>query len=116
MTFTKTISAALAAVVLATGTLLPIASANARDYDRRGSSYGYQSDRGYSGRDYGRRDYDRRSYGYGRHDDRGYGRYSERRGHRRDKSGKYVAIGAAAAIIGLAIAAGAHNGGHRRGY
>ncbi len=111
MTFTKTISAVVAAAVLATGTLLPIASANARDFDRRGSAYGYQSDRGYQ-----HRDYDRRSYGYGRHDDRGYGRHSDRRGHRRDKTGKYVAIGAAAAIIGLAIAASANRGGHRRGY
>lgn len=103
MTFKKTISAVVAAATLATGTLLPVATANARDYDRRGPGYSWQADRD---RDRG---YHR---GYNRRDDRRYAKY---RHYRRDKSGKYVAIGAAAAILGLAIAASA-NRHDPRGY
>lgn len=109
MSFKNTLSAVMAAATLATGILLPLASASARDFDRRGPSYAADWDRG-GGRNYDRRD-------YGRYQDRGYGRRDDFRHKRRNNNGKYVAIGAAAAIIGLAIASQAgRSHGYRHDY
>lgn len=109
MTLKNTFSAVMAAATLATGTMLPLASANARDFDHGRPSYASDWDRG------GVRNYDRRDYG--RYQDRGYGRYDDFRHKRRNNTGKYVAIGAAAAIIGLAIASQAGRGhGYRHDY
>lgn len=84
--------------LIAAASLLPLASsANARDFDRHGGgkgNYGSQfkqhgkynhSNRGWRGRD--------NQYSYGGH-----------RGHRRDHTGRNLAIGAFATILGIAIA------------
>ncbi|MGQ0457284.1 MAG: hypothetical protein ACT4OU_09495 [Hyphomicrobium sp.] len=93
MSIAKKFTSAALAATMAFGALTPLAAtANARDWDRGGYSEhrgGY--DRGY---DRGRRFDDYRDF-----------RRREARHHRRDKRGRNLAIGAFAAIVGLAIAA-----------
>lgn len=85
---------ALAVVAIAAGSLIPVAnSANAGEWHRQ-KAYG-RHDGGYAQNWQGRRHFDR-GYGY----ERGYG---NRRHH--DHAGRAVAIGAFAAILGLALAA-----------
>lgn len=100
MLFSKSITGTMAALALATA--IPVTSAQAGDH-RYGSGRGYERsyDRGYDagprhGRGYDRYD-DRRQYGYGQPPRR-----------HRDRTGRNLAIGAFAAIVGLAIAAEAN--------
>lgn len=109
MSIKTTITSALVAI-MAAGSLLPMASAaSARDFDRHGSGKGHygkqfnapgkynQAQRGWRGRDRGNH------YAYG-----GY------RHRHRDHTGRNLAIGAAAAILGIAIASEvARDRGHR---
>lgn len=94
----KTAIASALVALTAAGSLLPMASAaNARDFDRGGNG-GYSDfksggkhghvNRGWRGHDRGN-DYAYRDYGYRRH---------------RDHTGRNLAIGAFATILGIAIA------------
>jgi hypothetical protein len=103
MLVSKSIRTAMAALAL--GAALPVASAEARDYGRGGYERHYDG-----GRDFnrGQRNWDRRGprYGY----------YGDAPRRHRDRTGRNIAIGAAAAIIGLAIISGASQPRHRYDY
>lgn len=97
MSIKTTITSALVAV-MAAGSLLPMASAaSARDFDRHGGGKGH----------YGKQfnapgKYNQAHRGWrGRGNHYAYGGYRHRH---RDHSGRNLAIGAAAAILGIAIA------------
>jgi|CXWK01.1.fsa_nt_gi hypothetical protein len=96
MTFKKILTTAVVSASIAAGSLIPMASAaNAGNWNK-GRSHGYE--RSFKGGDHGRRfnrHHDGRQYGYG---------YGHRR-HHRDNTGRNLAIGAFATILGLAIAA-----------
>lgn len=96
MASTKSFTSALLAAAVAIGSLGPLASAaNARDWDRGGRG---GDDRRMEQRYDGGRNAYRRDYRGNRWRDSGYRRH-------RDHTGRNVAIGAFAAIVGLAIAA-----------
>ena len=106
MSPTKVMTTAFLAASVAAGSLIPLAStANARDWNHGQGGYrdGPRIER-FERRDYGRvnrwgeprRDY--RSHGGWNDADTGY------RHHKRDHTGRNVAIGIFAAMLGLAIA------------
>lgn len=90
MSFSKNVASLVLAASIGAATLTPLSTAaNARDWDRHGGDYS-------------------RDYRAGRDNDRDYGgrggdRYEHRRDHHRH-NGRNLAIGAFAAILGLAIA------------
>ena len=97
MTLNKIIKTAVVSAVAA-GSLLPLSvTANAGDWNRQGYGYGHGPRVEYvqPRRDYGHRNYGHRDYGY--NEDYGYRRH-------RDHTGRNVAIGVFATILGLAIA------------
>lgn len=96
----KTIMTPVLAALIATGSVLPMASAaNARDFDRHGGGKGQYSQvkpmgkHGPGDRGWGKRGHGGNPYAYG-----GY------RHRHRDHTGRNVAIGAFATILGIAIA------------
>lgn len=107
MSIKTAITSALVALTAA-GSLLPMASAaSARDFDRggRGQYSDYRS-----GGKYG---YANRGWrGHNRGNDYAYGGYGNRRN--RDHTGRNLAIGAFATILGIAIASEINR--DRRGY
>ncbi|MFN0218801.1 MAG: hypothetical protein ACKVP4_08325 [Hyphomicrobium sp.] len=105
MTIAKKFTTAALAATMTFGALLPLAStAEARDRDRDGYS-DFRSDRG---RDFGR--------GARFDDRRDFRRRYAHRSYRRDHRGRELAIGAFAAIVGLAIAAEASRAHRYDGY
>lgn len=97
MALTKILGTTLLAGAIATGSLLPLSqTANARDWDRgaaKANSQAWRGDNGWRNDRYGGRDEFR-------------GRNWRRSAHRhRDHRGRNLALGAFAAIVGLAIAA-----------
>lgn len=105
MTFKRT-ATSLAALAITSMTLIPMATAaSARDYGRRGGDYSPRVEQRHfnKGGDFGRHDYGRRDFG-------GHARW-----HKKRHKGRDVALGAFAAIVGLAIAAEAARA-HDRDY
>lgn len=104
----KLITSALAAIV-ACGSLTTVASAAdwRGGHGARGSYHGETAHRGSYRSDYGHRSPGGRGWNRGYRGQHGYRRH-------RDHTGRYVAIGAFATILGLALAA--ESNGVRRDY
>jgi hypothetical protein len=105
----KKIITSAAVSAIAAGSL--VSTANARDFDHRGGGSRVEH-RDHDGGRFNRWDGDRRNGGW--RDTRDYdGGYR----HHRNHNGRNIAIGAFAAILGLAIAAEAGRGhGYHNGY
>ncbi|HPG89191.1 MAG TPA: hypothetical protein PLD46_06025 [Hyphomicrobium sp.] len=101
----KSVFTSALVALMAAGSLLPMASAaSARDFDHRGSGSGkgnysksYKSSGNYN-------NYNNRNYGWRGRDRGNQYAYGGPRRHHRDHTGRNLAIGAFATILGIAIA------------
>lgn len=105
----RTVMTPVLASLIAAGSLLPMASAaSARDFDRHGGGKGQYSQYKPAGK-YG--NVNRGWRGHNHRNDYAYGGYNRRH---RDHTGRNLAIGAFATILGVAIASEVAR--DRRGY
>ena len=114
MSLNKIITSAVLSASIAAGSLIPFATAaNARDWNRDGDGRSPRVER-FQPRDSGR---DNR-WNNQRDVRGGYGRDFADNGYRRhkDRTGRNIAIGAFAAILGLAIASQAGRANHYDSY